>query len=62
MVASGPAGMLTCKEMGGLLHVGFGLSLLSKARICKINGQSWFWLGTLCQVVFNVGLCPLSDV
>ena len=49
------------KGIGGLLCTGLGLSLLGEAIIHKINEQSWFWLGTLCLVVFNFGLCLLFD-
>lgn len=49
------------KGIGGLLCTGFGLSLFGEALIRKINDQSWFWLGTLCLVVFNFGLCLLFD-
>lgn len=49
------------KGIGGLLCTGFGLSLFGEAVIRKANGQSWFWLGTLCLIVFNFGLCLLFD-
>lgn len=49
------------KGIGGLLCTGFGLSLLGEAVIRKGNGESWFWLGTLCLIVFNFGLCLLFD-
>ncbi|MEM9482747.1 MAG: hypothetical protein AAGA83_03555, partial [Cyanobacteria bacterium P01_F01_bin.116] len=47
------------KGISGLLCTGLGLSLLGEALIRKINDQPWFWLGTLCLVVFNFGLCLL---
>lgn len=49
------------KGVGGLLCTGFGLSLFGEAVIRKANDQAWFWLGTLCLVVFNFGLCLLFD-
>jgi len=49
------------KGIGGLLCTGAGLSLLGEAIIRKANGDAWFWLGTLCLVVFNFGLCLLFD-
>ncbi|MGD1950500.1 MAG: hypothetical protein ACFB14_12750 [Leptolyngbyaceae cyanobacterium] len=49
------------KGVGGLLCTGFGLSLLGEATMRKATDQPWFWLGTLCLVVFNFGLCLLFD-
>ncbi|MEM6592169.1 MAG: hypothetical protein AAF651_09960 [Cyanobacteria bacterium P01_C01_bin.73] len=49
------------KGIGGLLCTGFGLSLFGEALLRKGNGQPWFWLGTLCLIVFNFGLCLLFD-
>ncbi len=49
------------KGVGGLLCVGFGLSLFGEALIQKIEGGPWFWLGTACLVVFNFGLCLMFD-
>lgn len=49
------------KGVSGLLCTGFGLSLLGEAIIRKANDQPWFWIGTLCLVVFNFGLCLLFD-
>jgi hypothetical protein len=49
------------KGVGGLLCVGFGLSLFGEALIQKINGGGWFWIGTASLVVFNFGLCLMFD-
>ena len=49
------------KGVGGLLCVGFGLSLFGEALIQKMAGGPWFWLGTACLVVFNFGLCLMFD-
>lgn len=49
------------KGVGGLLCTGFGLSLFGEAVIRKANGRPWFWLGTLCLIVFNFGLCLMFD-
>ncbi|PSN19881.1 hypothetical protein C7271_04985 [filamentous cyanobacterium CCP5] len=49
------------KGISGLLCTGFGLSLFGEAVIRKASGESWFWLGTLCLIVFNFGLCLLFD-
>lgn len=49
------------KGVTGLLCVGFGLSVFGEALSQKINGSSWFWLGTLSLVAFNFGLCLMFD-
>ena len=53
--------MWLTKGIGGLLCTGAGLSLLGEAILRKANGDAWFWMGTLCLVVFNFGLCLLFD-
>jgi hypothetical protein len=45
--------------VGGILLMGFGLSLLGEAGILKMSGSgfvNWFGLGTLALVVFFAGL------
>ncbi|WP_346290835.1 hypothetical protein [Sphaerothrix gracilis] len=49
------------KGIGGLLCVGFGLSLFGEALAQKIAGGGWFWLGTASLGVFNFGLCLMFD-
>lgn len=49
------------KGVAGLLCVGFGLSVFGEALIHKINGEGWFWLGTLSLVLVNFGLCLMFD-
>lgn len=52
-------------SIGGLLLVGFGLSLFGEAvalKIANANATSnWFWWGTTSLVVFNSGLCLLGQ-
>ena len=46
------------KIIGGLLLIGFGLSLLGESIIKKYeNHPNWFYWGTLALVVFNSGIC-----
>lgn len=49
------------KGVGGLLCIGFGLSVFGEALIHKINGEGWFWIGTLSLVLVNFGLCLMFD-
>ena len=49
------------KGVGGLLCVGFGLSLFGEALIQKLQSGPWFWWGTASLVVFNFGLCLMFD-
>lgn len=45
--------------VGGILLMGFGLSLLGEAGILKMSGSAfvnWFGLGTLALAVFFAGL------
>jgi hypothetical protein len=45
--------------VGGILLMGFGLSLLGEAGILKMSGSGfliWFGLGTLALSVFFAGL------
>ena len=45
-------------SIGGLLLIGFGLSLLGESIIKKYeNHPNWFYWGTLALVVFNSGIC-----
>lgn len=46
-------------SVGGILLMGFGLSLLGEAGILKMSGSgfvNWFGLGTLALAVFFAGL------
>ncbi len=44
-------------SVGGLLLLGFGLSLLGEAILYKFNNDfSWFYWGTAALVVFNSGI------
>lgn len=49
------------KGVAGLLCVGFGLSVFGEALTRKINGDGWFWIGTLSLVLVNFGLCLMFD-
>jgi hypothetical protein len=45
--------------VGGILLMGFGLSLLGEAGILKMSGSgflNWFGIGTLALAVFFAGL------
>jgi hypothetical protein len=45
--------------VGGILLMGFGLSLLGESIILKIEGTaflSWFGLGTISLIIFFAGL------
>jgi hypothetical protein len=45
--------------VGGILLMGFGLSLLGEAGILKMSGSgflSWFGIGTMALAVFFAGL------
>ena len=44
-------------SIGGLILIGFGLSLLGEAIILKYENKPFFWLGTLALIVINSGLC-----
>ncbi|MEM1157523.1 MAG: hypothetical protein AAF649_05500 [Verrucomicrobiota bacterium] len=47
--------------ISGLILNGFGLSLLGEAVICKAQGASWFWMGTLALVSINAGICLVIE-
>ena len=49
------------KGVGGLLAIGAGLSVFGEALIRKLNGDGWFWIGTLSLVLVNFGLCLMFD-
>ena len=49
------------KGIAGLLCVGLGMSVFGEALSRKINGDGWFWIGTLSLVVLNFGLCLMFD-
>jgi len=49
-------------SVGGLLTIGFGLSLLGEAIQYKIQQDiAWLWMGTLALVVFNSGICLVAE-
>jgi len=49
-------------SVGGLSTIGFGLSLLGEAILCKIHqDQLWIFLGTLALVVINSGICLVAE-
>jgi hypothetical protein len=49
------------KGVAGLLAIGAGLSVFGEALIRKLNGDGWFWIGTLSLVLVNFGLCLMFD-
>jgi hypothetical protein len=52
------------ESVGGLILIGFGLSLFGQAVIYKATGaplKKWFWWGTLSLVVINAGICVFGD-
>jgi len=49
-------------SIGGLLLVGFGLSLLGEAIQFKMSQDSlWISIGTLALVVTNTGICLVAE-
>lgn len=49
-------------SIGGLLAIGFGLSLLGEAIIKKWdNHTNWVLWGTLALVVTNFGICLVAQ-
>jgi hypothetical protein len=52
------------ETVGGLILIGFGLSLFGQAVIYKSRGEAvkkWFWWGTLSLIVINAGICVFGD-
>jgi hypothetical protein len=52
------------ESVGGLILIGFGLSLFGQAVIYKSRNESlkkWFWWGTLSLIVINAGVCIFGD-
>ncbi len=52
------------ESVGGLILIGFGLSLLGQSIIYKSRGDSlkkWFLWGTLSLIVINSGICIFGD-
>lgn len=52
------------EAVGGLILIGFGLSLFGQAVIYKSRGESlkkWFLWGTVALVVVNAGICIFGD-
>ena len=52
------------ESVGGLILIGFGLSLFGQAVIDKSKGESvkkWFLWGTISLIVFNAGICVFGD-
>lgn len=50
--------------VGGLLLIGFGLSLFGQSVIYKSKGEAvrkWFWWGTVSLIVINAGICIFGD-
>lgn len=48
-------------SVGGLITLGFGLSLLGEAIILKAQGGAWFSWGTLALVVVNSGVALVGQ-
>ena len=49
-------------SVGGLLLLGFGLSLLGEAILYKFNNDFiWFYWGTAALVVFNSGIGLIGE-
>ncbi len=49
-------------SVGGLITIGFGLSLLGEAILYKMQQDlRWLWLGTLALGVFNSGICLVAE-
>jgi hypothetical protein len=49
-------------SIGGLLTIGFGLSLLGEAIQYKMVQDSlWIGLGTLALIVTNTGICLVAE-
>ena len=49
-------------SVGGLSTIGFGLSLLGEAILCKMQQDHWWiFLGTLALVVTNSGICLVAE-
>jgi len=42
--------------VGGLVLIGFGLSLFGEAVIAKYEQENWFWPGTISLIVINSGI------
>lgn len=49
------------EAVSGLLLTGTGLSVTIEAGLNKVQGDAWFWLGTLGLVLFQTGLCLVID-
>ena len=52
------------EAIGGLILIGFGLSLFGQAVIYKSRGDAlkkWFLWGTLSLIVINAGICIFGD-
>lgn len=52
------------EAIGGLILIGFGLSLFGQSVIYKSRGDSvkkWFLWGTLSLIVINAGICTFGD-
>ena len=45
----------------GLLLSGSGLSMAIDAGLSKMQGENWFWYGTMALIVFQSGLCLVVD-
>lgn len=52
------------ESIGGLILIGFGLSLFGHAVILKAKDaplKKWFWWGTLSLVAVNAGVSIFAD-
>ncbi len=52
------------EAIGGLILIGFGLSLFGQSVIYKSKGESvkkWFLWGTISLIVVNAGICVFGD-
>jgi len=45
----------------GLLMTGAGLSMAIDAGFCKYDNQPWILYGTVSLIIFNAGLCCISQ-
>jgi hypothetical protein len=49
------------QAVAGLLLTGSGLSMAIDAGLSKMQGENWFWYGTMALIVFQSGLCLVVD-
>lgn len=52
------------EAVGGLILIGFGLSVFGQSVIYKSRGESvrkWFLWGTIALIIVNAGICIFGD-